>query len=164
MKNNKDKLNVLNFEINGDLSQYTDSLLFQDETIATLETELENDRYQVSIEVIGDIRLFFKGDLYKCSGNFPNELKEIINSGKVLEHNEIEIIDNNWFEIDIYEKNSQNVYELIYDEIFEQDISTMTPDELKEYMINHLKDYLKIENAVEVNDVSKSNENLDINI
>ena len=33
MKNNKDKLNVLNFEINGDLSQYTDSLLFQDETI-----------------------------------------------------------------------------------------------------------------------------------
>lgn len=164
MKNNKDKLNVLDFEINGDLSQYTDSLLFQDETIATLETELENDRYQVSIEVIGDIRLFFKGDLYKCSVNFPNELKEIINSRKVLEHSEIEIIDNNWFEIDIYEKNSQNVYELIYDEIFEQDISTMTPDELKEYMINHLKDYLKIENAVEINDVSKSNENLDINI
>lgn len=164
MKNNIDKLNVLDFEINGDLSQYTDSLLFQDETIATLEVELKNSKYQVSIEVIGDISLFFKGDLYKCSGNFPSELKEIINAGKVLEHNEIEIIDNNWFEIDIYEKNSQNVYELLYDEVFEQDISTMTPDKLKNYMINHLKDYLKIENEIQINDVSKFNENLDISI
>lgn len=162
MKNKRKKLNVLDFEINGDLSQYIDSLLFEDETIATLETELKNEKYNVSIKVIGDIKIFFKGDFYKYSGNFPDQLKEIIKAGKVLEHSEIEIIDNNWFEIEICEENSQNDYELLYDEVFEQDISTMTPNELKEYMINYLKDYLELE--IEINDISNSNEDLDINI
>lgn len=162
MKRNKNKLNILDFEINGDLSQYTDSLLFEDETIAILKTE----KYQVTIEVIGDIRIFFKDNLYKCPGNFPNELKEIINAGKVLEHNEIEIINNNWFEIDVYEKSSQNEneYELIYDDVLEEDISIMASDDLKKYMINHLKDYLEIEGEIEIKDILKSNENLDIGI
>lgn len=160
MNNKQDKLNILDFKTNGDLSQYIDSLLFDGETIATLKTK----EYQVSIEVIGDIGIFYKGNFYQCSGNFPNELKEIIKSGNILEHNEIEIINNNWFEIDIYEINSNNEYELLYDEVFEQDISIMTEDKLKEYMINHLKSYLKIEDEIQMTDVLKSNENLDIEI
>lgn len=158
--NNNEKLNILDFEVLGDLSQYTDSLLFQDETIATLKTK----EYQVTVEVIGDIKVFFRGDCYKSSGNFPDELRKIIKAGKVLEHNEVEIIDNNWFEIDVYERNSNDEYELIYDEVFEKDISTMTRDELKQYMINHLKEYLKIEDEIKITDTSKSNDNLDIDI
>lgn len=159
MDSNREKLNILEFEVLGDLSQYTDSLLFDGETIARLETE----EYAVTIEVIGDIRIFYRDNLYKCSANFPNELKEIIKNGKVLEHSEVEIIDNNWFEIDVYERNKNDEYELIYDEVFEEDVSTMDKDKLKEYMIHHLKDYLE-KDEIEISDTLNSNNDLDISI
>lgn len=159
MDSNRKKLNILEFEVFGDLSQYTDSLLFDGETIARLETK----EYAVTIEVIGDIRIFYRDNLYKCSANFPNELKEIIKNGKVLEHNEVEIIDNNWFEIDVYERNKNDEYELIYDEVFEENISTMNENELKKYMIQHLKDYFE-KDEIEIIDTLNSNIDLDISI
>lgn len=159
MNDNREKLDVLEFEVFGELSQYTDSLLFDNETIARLKTK----EYTVTIEVIGDIKIFFHDDVYKCSANFPNELKEIIKNGKVLEHSEVEIIDNNWFEIDIYERNKNDEYELIYDEVFEEDVSTMDKDKLKEYMIHHLKDYLE-KDEIELTDTLNSNNDLDISI
>lgn len=157
---NREKINILEFEVSGDLSQYTDSLLFDGETIARLKTK----EYMVTIEVIGDIKIFFRGYIYKCSAKFPNELRNIIKDGKVLEHSEVEIIDNNWFEIDVYERNKNDEYELIYDEVFEEDISTMNKDKLKKYMFQHLKDYLKIENEIQIMDTSKDENDLDIGI
>lgn len=134
-------LDIIDFQVFENLNECIDSLLFDDTTIAQLETK----EYIVRIEVIGDIRIFYKGNLYKCSGNFPNELKEIIRSGNILEHDEIEVVDNNWFEIDIYEVTKNHESELINDEVLDDiDISAITKDDLKQYMFKYLKDYLEI--------------------
>ena len=160
MNDNKDKLDILDFKVYGDLSKYTDSLLFQDETIASLLTK----EYKVTIEVIGDVRISFDGDTYRYSSDFPEELRKIIEKGDISEHSEIEIIDNNWFEIDVYERTSKDKYVLVDDEVFEEDLSKMTQENLKKYMQKHLKDYLGIEDEINVTNDLESDVNLNLDI
>ena len=160
MNDNKDKLDILEFKVYGDLSKYTDSLLFQDEKIASLLTK----EYKVTIEVIGDIRIFFKGNLYKCSSKFPEELIEIIENGEVSEHSDVEIMDNNWFEIDVYERTGKDEYVLVCDEVFEEDLSKMTQENLKNYMQKYLKDYLEIEDEINVTNDLESDVDLNLDI
>lgn len=134
-------LDIIDFQVFENLNECIDSLLFDDETIAQLNTK----EYMVTIEVIGDIRLFFKGQLYKSAANYPDELVKLLKSGKAYENENLEICDNNWFEINIYESTKNNEKELINDEILDDiDISKITKDDLKQYMSKHLKDYLEL--------------------
>lgn len=134
-------LDIIDFQVFENLNECIDSLLFDDTTIAKLETK----EYMVTIEVIGDIRLFFKGQLYKCAASYPDELVELLKSGKAYENQDLEICGNNWFEIDIYEVTKNHERELINDEVLDDiDISTITKDDLKQYMFKYLKDYLEI--------------------
>ena len=84
--------------------------------------------------------------------------KEIIKRGNYFNNNDIEIIDNNWFEIDVYEKDTtDNMYELTHDEVLDIDIHTLTPETLKQYMINHLEYYIE-----DIKEESKSNDDIDM--
>ena len=135
------KLEIINFNVFGNLKEYTDSLLFDYETIAELETK----EYTVTIEVFGDIRLYYKGRLYKSAAKYPEELIRLLKSDKAYENQDLEICNNNWFEIDIYELTENNQKELVNDEVlYNIDISKITKDELKHYMSNYLKDYLEL--------------------
>lgn len=155
MEQKNDKLDIINFEVFENLNECVDSLLFDDETIAELETK----QYTVTVEVIGDIRLFYKGQLYKCAANYPDELVKLLKSGKAYENKDLEIWDNNWFEIDIYELTKNNKRELINDEVLDSiDISTITKDDLKDYMSKYLKDYLELCEK----EISNSEYNIDI--
>ena len=160
MSNIKNKIDVLDFKISGNLSEYTDSLLFDHDVIASLET----NEYKVTIEIIGDKRIIFDDEVYKSAYDYPEELVEILKEGDYSDNDRIEIIDNNWFEIDIYERDSiNNVYELIDDDVLEVDISAMNEGSLKEYMIKYLEDYLKeisksdIDNDMEMEEINWMN-------
>ena len=134
MNNKEKKMNILDFKIFDELSEYTDSLLFDNETIATLTT----NKYRVTIEVVGDKRIIFENQVYKSANKYPDKLIEIIKSGNFLDNDEIEIVDNNWFEIDIYESDT-----IVNDEVLEINIHTMTKEDLKQYMIRYLENYIE---------------------
>ncbi|MBR0491789.1 MAG: hypothetical protein IJJ82_07105 [Clostridia bacterium] len=160
MSNIKNKIDVLDFKISGNLSEYTDSLLFDHDVIASLET----NEYKVTIEIIGDKRIIFDDEVYKSACNYPEELINILKQSDYFDNDRIEIIDNNWFEIDIYERDSiNNVYELIDDDVLEIDISAMSEGSLKEYMVKYLEDYLKefsksdIDNDMEMEEINWMN-------
>lgn len=156
MTDREEKLNILNFEVSVNLSECKESLLFDNETIAILDV----DKYRVTIEVYGDKRIIFKNQVYKSAYNYPDELKEIIKRGNYFNNNDIEIIDNNWFEIDVYEKDTtDNMYELTHDEVLDIDIHTLTPETLKQYMINHLEYYIE-----DIKEESKSNDDIDMEV
>lgn len=154
MTDREKKLNILNFEVSVDINECKESLLFDNETIATLDV----DKYRVTIEVHGAKRIIFKNQVYKSAYNYPDELKEIIKRGNYFNNNDIEFVDNNWFEIDVYEKDTtDNMYELTHDEVLEIDIHTLTTETLKQYMINHLEYYIE-----DIKEEAKSNDDIDM--
>lgn len=82
------------FELFEDLRECYDSMLFDSGTqIATYGTP---DNY-VSLEVMGDVKVDYNGNRYRYATEMPEELLEKF---KVDYWNDedIEIIDNNWFE------------------------------------------------------------------
>lgn len=79
--------------------------------------ELSNDRFRVTIEVIGEVRVLWSPDpktapiqAYATPSKFPAELKEIIaNELEGKETNTPIIEDSNWFEIVIEDKKEKNI-------------------------------------------------------
>lgn len=126
-------------EIVDDLENYTDSLLFDEHTIARLETE----NYAVVIEVIGYIRIYFENEIYKSASRYPEELVEMIKSGKVYENPEVDIGNNNWFNIAVYVKNSDGIFEFDNDDVLDIALDNLTKEELKNYMFEFLKNYVE---------------------
>jgi hypothetical protein len=88
-----------------DLTHIHDSMQFDSYTTTVAEIT-QNGSVIASIEVIGDVRVDYKGTSYRSYCEFPQELKRLIDNDKCFYDNpDIHIIDNNWF--DFYEPDSQ---------------------------------------------------------
>ena len=92
--------------------------------IATLQNLATGTR--VSLEVRGDIKVCYSpegfsvvgyGEYYTNPVEFPKELKEIIQQGKLFEDTEhVYVCDNNWFEIFTeYRETGKQGYQYNYD-------------------------------------------------
>ena len=79
--------------------------------------ELSDDRFRITIEVIGEVRLLWSPDpktaprqAYATPSQFPAELKKIIaNELEGKETNTPIVEDSNWFEIVIEDKRDKNI-------------------------------------------------------
>ena len=109
-----------------DLGMCRDSMLFDSGTqIATYGTD---DDY-VSLEVCGEVRVFHKNSRYGSASEMPNELLAIL-AGDYWENNEVEVVDNNWFDyVHILEGKVQH-----NDLVCKTDLSKLSPNDLKQEM------------------------------
>lgn len=130
-------MNIKSFKCNDNLSQYIDSMLFDSgECIATMECELDNgDLCTISLEVRGEVKVYFDGELYKYPSDFPPVLKELIetNPGCWDEEDYVYVDENNWFEYMFTIKD--NTYQYTDGIMCEWDISKGTPEDIKKEMI-----------------------------
>ena len=85
-----------------DLSDINDSMELDSGSVVA---ELREDKYMLELRVCGEVRVDFGDDRYTCASNMPDELLQIIHDGKLFEFEDdrIEVIDNNWFELFLYE-------------------------------------------------------------
>lgn len=63
---------------------------------------LRDGNYIAVLKVVGRVEVLYKDDIYTVPGKFPKELKEAFHNGTASEDQNIEIRNNNWFEIWIY--------------------------------------------------------------
>ena len=124
---------VISFDCDNNLSKYTDSLLFcSGDVVATMT--MEDDRgYSLSMELIvtGDVNVEFEGKIYTSPDNFPPGLRQAIKESR---YNDIQINNNNWFEL-VYSLTDSKGKEIACDsDVWESDISKMTAEQLKTHM------------------------------
>lgn len=126
-KDFKDSMEKVEFKIYKDLSECIDSLLFPKETvIAELNCEIENTKINVCLDVFGEVRIFYKDELYLDSNDFPEELKNIIKQGLLYEHKDVYVDSNNWFDKTVYIND-----EYFDDSVFEGNLADYTEEGLK---------------------------------
>lgn len=86
------------------LSQCNDSLLYDCDTVIASVTSLDS-KYNITVEVHGDVMITYKDEVYRYPSEFPDSLTAMIRDGSAWQNPEIYIDNNNWFEISIYEKD-----------------------------------------------------------
>lgn len=119
------------FEVYEDLEKCVDSMLFPSDTvIAKLSCEAEEKQIDIYLEVRGEVRVTYKGELYVNPEDFPEELKKIIKQGLLFEHEDVYVGNNNWFEEIIYVDDQS--FEGI---VFEDNLATYTKKELKSELL-----------------------------
>ena len=125
----------MNFSCESNLSVYTDSLLFDTgEIVATLDYK----NYHVVVDVTGEKRIFFGDEIYTQASDYPDELIENIKNGHIYDYQEdCYLQDNNWFDIAIYKDDY-----FLDDQVFEEDLSKLTPEQLKSIMVDYLEFFL----------------------
>lgn len=134
-------MKVIEFKVFDELSKYKDSMLFDSGTIiATIECEHNNHIVQIDLRVCGHVKVYYKGDYYRYSSEFPEELKEIIRdnpNGWDYLNDDIGVCENNWFEYIFTESFEGRSYS---DGImFEDDLSKYSEEQLKQDMIDTCK-------------------------
>lgn len=116
-----------------DLSKINDSMELDSETVVA---ELVKDDFMLELRVNGYVDVEFEEDgdttSYSCASNMPDELIEMFHTGEAYEDDRVNIIENNWFELFLYEKKGN-----MWDYTGSSDIwdcENMTDEELKNEM------------------------------
>lgn len=124
------KFDLMPYELRKDI---TDSLLLDSgKVILKAET---SDGYKIDIMVIGDVRLLWKGEVYKSACQFPDELTETIRKGD-LGNADLEIGESNWYEMSVCYPNG----ELAVSDFIDLDLNTITEEELKSAVMEWIDD------------------------
>ena len=113
-----------------------DSLLVDSgTTLATLDYKLPNSDFveTISLEVRGEVKIFYKGDYFFRASEYPKEVKDILRLPYMdrLEVEDFEIIDNNWCEL---------FYTLNGDWQYDTDVVDGEFGETEEEIIDYLTD------------------------
>lgn len=133
---------VKEFSCNENLSQYTDSMLFDSgEIIASMDyVDNTGNGVRVDLKVCGHVKVFFNDVPYCHPSEFPEELTKLIKNNPEWELDErVCVCENNWFEY-IYNYTNLNCGDGILEE---GDISKMTTEEIKSAMTELCEEILK---------------------
>ena len=120
------------------LKKCIDSMLFDSGTeIAAYGT----DECYVMLDVHGDVRVHYKGCIYRHASDMPEELLAMFADGSWTKNKDVEVIDNNWFDVSYVVTNSD--YESSEDFVFEDDLSEMDETALAAKLDEYLQYFEK---------------------
>ena len=120
------------------IEDWTDSMLFSSGTIlAILKGTYYEKNVSVELKVVGDVKVYYDGIVYKDVTQFPDELVTYIEEVGCFNNDDfVEFIDNNWFNFDVYEGE-----EFLQDFVCESNLSEYSKGDLVMDMIEYL-DYV----------------------
>ena len=161
-------LKITYFDCDENLKQYAETLLCDGDDaicVMTVEDSLGNS-VGFDLRVRGDVRVGGGDDLnddftyYKHYSQFPTELHKAISNGDYYSNEHVDVSENNWLETVYYITKADETEEESTDSIvFEYDISEMTPDEVKEILMNYAREIFSVN--YEINKFKKPDITLD---
>lgn len=149
----KDNSRYMQFNCVGDLKDYmaTSLLFYSDEEVASLQV----GNIYLSLMVRGEVTIDYKGDRFKNYGQYSQELKDTLRGDKYwYEIDDLEIIDNNWFNLEVYKINEDNIMEFLFDDcdnadfILNKDSEISLTSQLYNNMLEMLKTYVEYDDIV----------------
>ncbi len=111
--------------------------------------KLETDKYVLSVDVVGDVRVLWNPDpdkswedagteLYKSPSQFPDKLMRLFAEGRTGGLKNLEIGNNNWFEATLSEKSTGKI---VLEDVW--DIRDETPGDILNSMCDVIAEYEK---------------------
>ena len=112
--------------------EITDSNLLPSETVVAKGATINGVSFIIRTQ--GEVRINWKGEIYKYRKDFPDDLVEAITCGKVEDEGG-EFIENNWYELTIF----SNTDKCLKSDLFDIDLSDLTEGELKGLVLEEIR-------------------------
>lgn len=124
----------------GRYTQYEDMKPIKDSMQFDSDTEIcsyvsPDEKFTITIEVRGEVRLTYKDETYTKPSEFPQEVKEIIKNGDLWNTDEVYIGNNNWFELFIWDCDGDYIDSGVVD------IEGQDPEYIAKYCENSLETF-----------------------
>ena len=120
-----------------DLSNINDSM----ELESGIEiARLENDKYAVTLEVRGEVRVVFDDEVYKSVSQMPDELVQLFHDGKAYDDERVYVDMNNWFEVFFWEKKGKKLVWTNWSD--EDDFGGFSVKAIEAVLRHYMKDYI----------------------
>lgn len=111
--------------------------------------KLETDKYILSLDVVGDVRVFWNPDPnkswrdhdseeYRRPSDFPDELMQLFAEHRAYGLENLSIDNNNWFEATISKKSTG---EIVYEDVW--DVENETSGSILDSMYDVINEYEK---------------------
>ena len=113
----------------------TDSLLLPS-GVEVLSGRIRN--ITVSIVTQGHVNISWKEENYRLRQDFPDDLVEVIRAGKLGEHPDAEVLENNWYEMIVYVDGK-----VVHSDVIDMDLNDETPFTAKAFIRDTANDFLK---------------------
>ncbi len=123
-----------------DRKDITDSLLLDSGQIVLSGTI---DGFHAYVVVCGDVRVIWKGQIYKAASQFPSELADAIRNGSVSSSSDENYVTmNNWYETRLEKDDKQ-----LEDDIIDMDLSDMTEEDARSLLFDIVAGYKESHNG-----------------
>ncbi len=102
--------------------------------------------YDVTVRVVGEVRVDYKGSGYAAACQMPEELLEKFRDGSAYSDPDVNIIDNNWFEAFIDKDGAWTGSSSVIDDFedkSEEEIAKRLMDMVDECVVDEAMDLLK---------------------
>ena len=129
---------MVEFKCYTDLSNINDSMELDSGSVIA---ELKKDNYMLELRVCGEVKVYFDDDIFKCASQMPDELLQLFHEGKAYEDERVSVIENNWFEVFLYEWEDGVWIWSGQSDVW--DCEGMSADELKGEMESMLDEWVK---------------------
>ena len=126
------------FILHKDLETLEDSMLYDSGlVIATIF----DDKHVASLEVRGEQRIVYEGNVYKYVQDFPQEIVDMIRSNTIWDNPDVVIDNNNWFEVMVGKVWEDGTHEFYDGYVYESEVPN-NDSEMLTVILDYL-DYLK---------------------
>lgn len=100
----------------------------------SLTAEYNGETINASVRVYGDVRVLYKDGIYKCASQFPEELLDFFAGKRPDLAEEVDVVNNNWFEL-VFNDDSSNGFVV-------DDLEEDTKDGVRQWLLDAIIDHL----------------------
>lgn len=105
--------------------------------VCSIAAICQGHTYGISIIVHGQVRVNYKGDTFRHASQMPRELLDYFGGNRdSVRDNDVDIVENNWFEMVIYVDNCERQCDVV-----DIDFSELSKDEICGILITNLTEY-----------------------
>ena len=108
--------------------------------IARLTLETPKGTLVATLEIRGDVRVYYKDETYKCASQMPDELIKMFHDGTTDENKDVSIVDNNWPEVFLWTKEGNELIWTGYSDV--ADAEGMTEVEIESLLTDYIVESL----------------------
>lgn len=111
--------------------------LDSDQEVCSITVEYKNKKIEARVLVVGEVKVIYNDDMYKASSQFPQELLDYFAGKRPELEDEVEVENNNWFELIVNDVLDNGAAGKEYYEDFVDDFEDFTTvDDVRQWLLD----------------------------
>ena len=108
--------------------------------VARLEVSTDIGDICATVNIIGDVRVHYGNDIFKCASQMPEELIRKFHNWKPEYEKDVEVGNNNWAELTLYTKQGDEYVDANCSDVV--DVEGCNPEQIKNILFDSINEYI----------------------